>query len=64
MTIIKLDISSCDGCPNLSRERYYTGDSFEHVMEWKCKKKNKRISLVETFDKNPLIPSWCPLRVD
>jgi hypothetical protein len=52
-------INSCDACPNLRQERYYTADSFEQVYEWTCK--GTRIALVETFDDNPEIPAWCPL---
>lgn len=54
-------IPSCNKCPNRTTKRYYTGDSFEMVIEWTCTKTSKRIALVETFDKTPDIPEWCPL---
>lgn len=56
-----LEINNCSKCPNFDSSRYYTSDSFENVVEWKCLKMNKRIALVDTFDKDPKIPEWCPL---
>ena len=60
---VKLTLECCDKCPYMESERYYTADSWEHVMEWKCSHENdRRITLHETFDKDPAIPEWCPLR--
>lgn len=59
---IALEIESCRECPHLNENRVYTGDSFENVFEWFCKKKTgKKIAgYVETFDKVE-IPKWCPI---
>ncbi len=59
---VQLELTSCTDCPHWNSERYYTADSFEHVMEWKCKKvDNKTIALQDWNDKDPGIPDFCPL---
>lgn len=48
----------------MTQERYYTSDSWEHVMEWKCGEVGgKRIAFMEWNDKDPRIPDFCPLKV-
>lgn len=59
MKTIKLDINDCSECSYFDEERVYTGDSFENVFKWICKKYKKKIAVVETFDKKPEIPKWC-----
>ena len=59
---VNLEITSCKDCPHWHEERYYTADSWEHVMEWKChEKKEEHIYYMEWNDKDPGIPSDCPL---
>lgn len=61
---VTFEITSCKNCPYCSTERAYTADSFETAYRWICGKENKTIAgYVETFDKDPKIPEWCPLRV-
>ena len=58
-----IKIKNCRKCPNCRIEPFYTEDSFENVEEWFClKKAKKHITYYETFDKNPDIPDWCPIR--
>jgi hypothetical protein len=38
---VKLTINTCKDCPNLDTERFYTADSWEHVMTWFCKKTDR-----------------------
>jgi len=60
---VYMPITACDKCPNQHAEKYYTGDSFEDVQEWKCEKAGfRRIALHEWNDQKPEIPEWCPLR--
>jgi hypothetical protein len=65
---VSLKITSCDKCPNIKVEKYYTEDSWEDVMEWKCTiagdalSRNRRITLHEWNDGVEKIPDWCPLR--
>lgn len=62
---VNLKITSCQKCPNFTSQRYYTGDSFEHVEEWRCKaqaQNHQRIALYEWPESKPKIPDWCPLR--
>ena len=59
MKTIKLNISNCSECPHFDSEKVYTADSFENVQKWICTKYKKKIAFVETFDKEPEIPSWC-----
>lgn len=64
MKSVNLKLTVCNKCPNWTDKRYYTADSFENVMEWLCTHDNvgaKRITLQDTFDKDPEIPNWCPL---
>jgi hypothetical protein len=58
-----IEISNCRECKFLSQDRVYTGDSFETVFAWTCKKKNKLISdYVEwNEEKDMNIPEWCPI---
>lgn len=60
---VQMTITGCDVCPKQQTERYYTGDSFENVQEWKCEAAGfRRITLHEWNDPKPAIPAWCPLR--
>lgn len=60
---VQITITSCEKCPSMANHRFYTADSFEHVMEWKCRDKDmQRIALHEWNDPVPAIPKWCPLR--
>lgn len=64
MTEIRLKINTCIECPFCKRSKVYTGDSFEDVEQWVCQKKGKKIvGYLETFDKLPKIPEWCPIKV-
>jgi hypothetical protein len=38
---VNLEINTCKDCPNLGTERYYTSDSWEHVVTWYCKKTDR-----------------------
>ena len=58
---VSIEITTCNECPHWDAERYYTADSWEHIMEWKCRLSGKSIALVETFDDDPSIPEDCPL---
>jgi len=64
---VMFEVQSCQSCPNCSKERFYTGDSFETETEYKCKAmKNKRIGIYDWVEENHpekmLIPKWCPLK--
>lgn len=64
---VMFEVKSCQSCPNASKERYYTADSFETETEYKCKAKgNKRIGIYDWVEENHpekmSIPQWCPLR--
>ena len=60
---VNLKIKSCEDCPHMRSERYYTADSFEHVSEWKCAVANMlHITYHEWNDGAVPIPKWCPLR--
>lgn len=61
---VQITIVGCDKCPNMKMERYYTEDSWDDIVEWKCDAtpKQKRITLHEWNDPKPQIPIWCPLR--
>jgi len=62
MSYIKIE--NCEKCNELEIERVYTADSFENIVKWSCRIKNKVIKgYIDTFDKNPPIPEWCPLRL-
>lgn len=54
-------VDSCDKCPHWTTKRHYTADSFERVYYWICSREERTIAGVETFDKRPYIPDWCPL---
>lgn len=54
-------VKVCKDCPHWTTKRHYTGDSFEMVYYWICSREEKTIASVETFDKDPSIPDWCPL---
>jgi hypothetical protein len=59
---IVLSIKCCNKCPYFDMKKRYTPDSFENVFDWIClKNKDAIIASVDTFDKNPKIPEWCPL---
>lgn len=69
--------SSCEGCPYLFQERYYTSDSWELVYQWYCEKTTRprperssgvtgvanssRIGWEEDGKKPERTPDWCPL---
>jgi hypothetical protein len=61
------EIKTCQECPFLEQERYYSPDSFEAPSyDWYCKKSlHKRIrGYVEWHEENKIpIPEWCELRV-
>jgi hypothetical protein len=62
MKEVSLKIQCCNRCPHFKSERYYTEDSWEYVIEWKCGNMRERhIYYMEAFDKEPEIPDWCPL---
>jgi hypothetical protein len=65
MPTIALKIDSCSECPFLKTEKVYTGDSFEDIQKWKCKKARDKVitSCHEWSDKLPAIPSWCPILI-
>lgn len=64
MTTIQIKIKNCSECPFFTSTRELTGDSFENVQKWSCRKmSNKRIATLETFDKEPKVPDWCPIKV-
>jgi hypothetical protein len=64
MDTVKFTVVSCEKCPNMKADRFYTADSFEHCYEWKCTAKDdKQIAIQDWNDKVPKIPVWCPLRV-
>lgn len=59
---IAFTIESCKNCPFFDMKRHYTPDSFEMCFDWICKKYNNMIiACVETFEKEPGIPDWCPI---
>ena len=63
MDTVNFKLTSCEKCPNMKADRYYTADSFEQCYEWKCKATNDRqIAIQDWNDKAPPIPKWCPLR--
>ena len=35
--VVMLEIQSCEKCPNLKTQRYYTSDSWDDCTEWLCK---------------------------
>ncbi len=57
---VAIRIDSCGKCPNLHSEKYYTADSWDDCVEWKCKLKDKTIAILDWNDKKPTIPAWCP----
>lgn len=61
---VSIKITCCNQCPHFNgSERHYTGDSFETVFKWVCKKSNdKLIATMDWNDKDAPIPKWCPLR--
>jgi hypothetical protein len=38
---VTVKIASCKKCPNLKTERFYTADSWEHVIKWFCGKTDR-----------------------
>ena len=66
MKEVIIKITCCDQCQNFKRKQVYTADSFETLDDWICKKTRRKdsfITYMETFDKDPEIPEWCPLGV-
>ncbi len=75
---VNLPLTTCELCPHMKSERYYTADSWEHIMQWWCSLSTRptppktdrtrlddtsRIAFVERpSDKPKDIPEWCPLR--
>lgn len=62
---IKLEIKSCKDCPFFSSEKVYTGDSWEDVSKWTCKKANRVISGdVDWYEERKIpVPDWCPIKI-
>lgn len=64
---VLIEIESCSQCKHRLVERVYTGDSFECVVKWLCHKADRKDNVIcgylEWHDKDPQVPSWCPLRV-
>jgi hypothetical protein len=64
MTTIQFDIKTCSDCPFVDSQRVYTADSYENVHEYWCtKKRNRKIAQIDSFDKMPEVPEWCPIKV-
>ena len=62
MPIAKLEITSCDKCPNSKSDRHYTADSFEFEFDWKCSlMEGKIISQYVDMGDSVTIPNWCPI---
>lgn len=62
MPIAKLEITSCDKCPNSKSDRHYTADSFEFEFDWKCSlMEGKIISEYADMGDSVTIPNWCPI---
>jgi hypothetical protein len=38
---VKLTINNCGECPHREVARFYTADSWEHVMTWFCNKTDR-----------------------
>jgi|APSaa5957512622_1039677.scaffolds.fasta_scaffold204004_1 hypothetical protein len=38
---VNLKIETCKDCPHLETERFYTADSWEHVVKWFCSKTDR-----------------------
>jgi len=36
------EIERCGDCIHLGKKRYYTADSWEHVVSWYCKKTDRQ----------------------
>ena len=66
-TKIVFEIKTCQECPFLEQERYYSPDSFEAPsFDWYCKKSShKRIrGYVEWHEEDKIpVPDWCELRL-
>jgi len=76
MSKIEIEIDDCMDCPYCRTKRLYTSDSWESAYNYYYYKKtkdkpvepnkipNKMIAgCMETFDKMPSIPDWCPIEV-
>ena len=51
MSAVKLTVTHCGQCPHSHTQRYYTGDSFEHVQTLFCTKTKR--PQPEMTDKQP-----------
>ena len=57
-----LEITTCTKCPNHTKERDYTEDSWEFCEKWHCNLMNIYVRrYVDWNDKNLFIHKDCPL---
>lgn len=57
-----IEIECCTQCPNYTKERDYTEDSWDTSEKWKCRllpEPTRRY--VDWYDKDLFIPDNCPL---
>ena len=63
MAKICLEIDKCSQCPFHYTTPVYTGDSWDYMEDYICKKANKKITgAVEWQSEIPNVPDWCPIR--
>lgn len=65
MAKIYLEIDKCSQCPFHYTVPVDTGDSWDHMEDYMCSKGNKKIAgAVEWPSEIPVVPEWCPIKID
>ena len=65
MAKICLEIDKCSQCPFHYTVPVDTGDSWDHMEDYMCSKGNKKIAgAVEWPSEIPVVPEWCPIKLD
>lgn len=60
---IKININSCEQCPNRIVSKVYTADSFEDIRKVHCKLLNENVyKYLEWYEKAP-VPDHCPAKI-
>jgi hypothetical protein len=67
MKEVSIKITCCEKCPNVDYIPINTGDWFrDDTVKWVCKFSKRKDNVIcpyhETFDPNPKIPNWCPIK--
>ncbi len=66
VTLIVLQIQSCQQCPNFGTRNPWSSDGFDRMEDWYCKLTNGTIQgAVEWHEEKKIeVPQWCPIRYE